>query len=156
MSSLPTGPWDSETPATAPVPEQPSLQRPPIELRLVSKRIPIKYCEFKISNTAKVMLKSETQAIACEGIQFTSSSAFEMSTIMRIWIEIPDFWSRKSRLVGYKHTDAPKWFQMLARVVSCEELNKRGSKFQLVCESVNMEPADQAVLNDYLGLGSRA
>jgi hypothetical protein len=100
------------------------------------------------------MLKSDTQAIACEGIQFTSPVAFEPGSILRVWIEIPDFWTKKSRHVGYKHTDAPSWFQMLARTIRCEELNKRGSKFQLICESVNMDPADQNVLREYLGLGA--
>lgn len=125
----------------------------PVEVRLVSKKIPIRYCEFKISNSSGKMLKADTQAIACEGVQFVAAMAVAVGTIMRVWIEIPDFWSRKARHVGYKHTDAPKWFQMLARVVSCEELNKRGNKFQLICESVNMDPADQAVLSEYLGLG---
>jgi hypothetical protein len=128
-------------------------QSPPIELRLVSKKIPIRYCEFKISNTQSKMLKSDSQVIAGEGIQFAASVAFTPGTILRVWIEIPDFWSRKSRHVGYKHTDAPKWFQMLARVITCEEAGKRGNKFQLTCESVNMDPDDQVVLNEYLGLG---
>lgn len=126
---------------------------PAVALCLVNRKLPIRFCEFKISNTPRKMLKSDTQAIAVEGIQFTSSAQFEPGVIMRVWIELPDYWSRKSRHVGYRHTEAPSWFQMLARVLSCDELNKRGSKFQILCESVNLDPADVRVLREFLGTG---
>ncbi len=125
----------------------------PQQIQLVSKKLPIRYCEFKISNNVKKMFRADSQGLSSQGIQFTSTLAFEPGVLMRVWIELPDFWARKSRHVGYRHTDAPTWFQMLARVISCDEMNKRGSKFQLLCESVNMDPNDDKVLRDFLGLG---
>lgn len=119
---------------------------------LVLKRIPIRFCEFKISNSSKKMLRSETKSISPRAIQFASSFPFELGILMRIWIEMPDYWARKSRHVGYRHTDAPKWFQTLGRVTSCDEMNKRGNRFQILCETVNLDIHDERVLCDYLGL----
>lgn len=135
--------------------ESHSLELPLPKYSLINKRLSIRYCEFKISNTPSKMLKSDTQAIAPEGIQFISSIPFEPGVIVRVWIEIPDYWSRKARHVDYKHTDAPSYFQMLSRVLTCAECNKRGTKFQVLCESVNLDPADANVLREYLGLGTQ-
>ena len=133
--------------------ETQTQQISPLKLKLINKKLPIRYCEFKISNSTNKMTKSDTQAISPSGIQFVSAYVFDPGCLLRIWIEVPDYWARKSRHVGYRHTEAPTWFQMLARVLTCEELNKRGSKFQLLCESVNLDPADEKVLKDFLGCG---
>lgn len=123
----------------------------PLQLKLVSKKIPIKYCEFKISNAPNKMLTGETVALSALGIMYNSSVAFLPGSLMRVWIEMPDYWARKSRLVGYRHTEAPSYFQMLARCLTCEESGKRNTKFQLMCQTVNLDPIDELVLSDYLG-----
>lgn len=124
----------------------------PLTLKLVSKKIPIKFAEYRISNTVNKMLPSETIGISSLGVLFASSLAFPRGALMRVWIEMPDYWARKSRHVGYRHTEAPSWFQLLARVVACEETGKRNAKYQLLCQTVNLDPVDETVLNDYLGL----
>ena len=126
----------------------------PLSLKLVSKKIPAKYCEYKISNTPQKMLNTETTSISGLGLTFQASQSFGRGTLMRVWIEMPDYWARKSRHVGYRHTDAPTFFQILARVVNCEETGKRGNKFQIMCQNLNLDPVDELVLNDYLGCGA--
>lgn len=133
--------------------QQTQLNLPtPLQLKLINKKIAMKFCEFKISNTAEKMLTSETISISALGILFNSSVNFPLATLVRIWIEMPDYWPRKQRHVGYRHTDAPTYFQMLARVVSSEETNKRNMKHQILCQTLNLDPVDEAVLNEYLGV----
>lgn len=132
---------------------QPVSQVPtPLQLKLINKKIPIKFCEYKISNTSEKMLSTETISVSPMGVLFNSPTTFPVGALMRIWMEMPDYWPRKSRLVGYRHTDAPTFFQVLTRVVSCEETNKRNMKFQLLCQTLNMDAVDEQVLNEYLGV----
>lgn len=126
----------------------------PLQLKLVNKRIGMKFCEFKISNTADKMHNTDTVSISSLGILFNSPVGFTSGTLVRVWIEMPDYWPRKSRFVGYRHTDAPTFFQILARVVSCEETSKRNMKFQLLCQNLNLDSVDEMVLNEFLGVRS--
>lgn len=125
----------------------------PLSLKLVGKKIPLRFCEFKISNTVTKMHASDALGISALGVLLQSPVAFGPGTLMRVWVEMPDYWARKSRHVGYRHTDAPTYFQILARVVNCEEAGKRGNKFQILCQNLNLDPVDELVLNDYLGVG---
>ncbi len=124
----------------------------PADLRLVNKKIPVRYCEFKITNTAAKMLQSETVSASNMGLIIHSTVPFTPGTLLRVWVDMPDFWARKSRLVAYRHTNAPTYFQVLSRVVACDNLSKRTPKYQILCENVNLDPVDERVLCDYLGI----
>lgn len=123
----------------------------PVQLRLVNKKIPMRYCEFKISNNHAKMLNGETASISNHGLLFNAAVAFSVGSLLRVWVEMPDYWARKSRRVDYRQTEAPTYFQVLARVVHAVELGKKGSKHQLTCQILNLDPVDEEVLVDYLG-----
>jgi hypothetical protein len=74
---------------------------------------------------------------------------------MRILVELPDYWARKAKHVQYRHTSAPTHFQILARVVGCEDIGKRGQKFQMILENVNIDPIDEIVLCEFLGITAK-
>ena len=99
----------------------------PFDLKLVTKKIPMKFCEYKISNTPNKMLLTESIGISTKGMLFQSLTEFKKGSLLRIWVELPDYWSRKSKIVEYRHTEAPTFFQVLARVLSVEEILKRGT-----------------------------
>ena len=122
----------------------------PFGLKLVPKRIPIKFCEYKISNLVYKMLDSESIAISTKGILFQSVTEFKKGVLLRIWVELPDYWLRKSRVVDYKHTEAPTYFQVLCRVSTSDELLKKGTKYQILSEILSLDPVDESVLVDYL------
>lgn len=124
----------------------------PLTLRLVAKRIPIRFAEYRISTNPQKMVQGECSGVSNLGIQFGSAVPFPKSALMRIWMEMPDYWARKARHVGYRHTEAPTYFQLLARVTNCEETGKRNAKYQILCQTVNLDPIDEVVLCDYLGL----
>lgn len=125
------------------------------DLRLVNKKVSIKYCEYKITNSAEKMLSTETISISNAGMMLHSSIPFSQGMLLRIWVEMPDFWARKSRHVSYRHTNAPSYFQVLGRVLGCEDLSKRTPKFQILCENVNLDPVDERVLCEFLGIESK-
>lgn len=127
-----------------------------LRLRLVSKKIPLRYCKFNITNTYNKMLQGETISVAPDGAMFYSSLSYEAGCLMRLYIELPDFWARKARHVDYRHTDAPSHFQMLCRVVTCEDVGKRPNRFMITVQTVNIDPVDGRVLADYLGVGASA
>jgi hypothetical protein len=127
-----------------------------LRLRLVSKKIPLRYCKFNITNTLSKMLQGETISVAPDGVMFYSSLSYETGCLMRLYVELPDYWARKSRHVEYRHTEAPGHFQMLCRVVSCEDVGKRPNRYMITVQTVNMDPIDGKVLADYLGVGALA
>lgn len=122
----------------------------PFDLRLVTKKIKIKFSSYKISNTVKNMMQSESIAISNKGVLFPSDSYYEKGTLMRVWIEIPDYWSRKSKHVEFRHSEAPTHFQILSRVIQCEEQNQSSAPYQVLCENLNIDSIDESVLQDYL------
>ena len=126
-----------------------------LRLRLVSRKIPVKYCKFNISNTVNKMLQGETLSVAPDGATFYSSLAYDEGCLMRLLVEIPDFWALKSRHVDYRHTDAPAHFQMLCRVLTCEDVGKRPNRYLITVQTVNIDPIDGRVLADFLGVGAQ-
>ena len=126
-----------------------------LRLRLVSKKIPLKYCKFNISNSINKMLQGETFSVAPDGATFYSSLAYDEGCLMRLLIELPDFWALKSRHVEYRHTDAPAHFQMLSRVLTCEDVGKRPNRYLITVQTVNIDPIDGRVLADFLGVGAQ-
>lgn len=127
-----------------------------LRMRLVAKKIPLRYCKFNITNTYNKMLQGETVSVAPDGAVFYSSLVYDIGCLMRLYIELPDFWARKSRHVDYRHTDAPSHFQMLCRVMTCEDVGKRPNRFMITVQTVNIDPVDGRVLADYLGVGAHS
>jgi hypothetical protein len=127
-----------------------------LRLRLVSKKIPLRYCKFNITNSENKMLQGESLSVAPDGIMFYSSLSYETGCLMRVHVKLPDYWARKSRHVEYRHTEAPSHFQMLCRVISCEDVGSRPNRYMLTVQTVNIDPVDGKVLSDYLGVGASA
>lgn len=127
-----------------------------LRMKLVSKKVPLRYCKFNITNTLAKMLQGETVTIAPDGATFYSSLSYEPGALMRLLIEIPDYWARKSRHVDYRHTEAPSSFQVLSRVVNCEDIGKRPNRYLITVQTVNIDPIDGRVLADYVGVSTGA
>lgn len=120
------------------------------EFSLVARKVPIRISEFRINPLKNQSLETETISLSSKGLLFSIPMPFRPGTLLRAAIELPDFWARKSALVGYKHTDAPTSFQMLVRVVSFQEVLRKGKKFEILAETVNIDPVDDQVLSEFL------
>lgn len=95
----------------------------------------------------------QTVHISPYGIQFRSADQYSEGDLLKIHISLPNYWERKQRFVDYGRVDSPRDFKILVKVVSSEEIGKRGKKKMVVCRTVNMDQVDGQVLKSFLQEG---
>lgn len=52
-----------------------------LRLRLVARKIPLKYCKFNISNTVNKMMQGETLSLAQDGATFYSTLSYDQDVL---------------------------------------------------------------------------
>ena len=57
-----------------------------LRLRLVARKIPLKYCKFNISNTVNKMMQGETLSLAQDGATFYSTLSYDQGCLMRLLV----------------------------------------------------------------------
>ena len=95
----------------------------------------------------------QTVHISPYGVQFRSADQFIEGDLLKIHINLPNYWERKQRFVDYGRVDSPRDFKILVKVVSSEDIGKRGKKKMVVCRTVNMDQVDEQVLKTFLQEG---
>ena len=95
----------------------------------------------------------QTVHISPYGVQFRSTDQYSEGDLLKIHISLPNYWERKQRFVDYGRVDSPRDFKILVKVVSSEEIGKRGKKKMVVCRTVNMDQVDEQVLKTFLQEG---
>ena len=76
----------------------------------------------------------QTVHISPYGVQFRSGDKFAEGDLLKIHVSLPNYWERKQRFVDYGRVDTPEDFKILVKVVSSEEIGKRGKKKWLFAE----------------------
>jgi hypothetical protein len=111
-------------------------------------------------NVARYGINSEvnleeglTVHISPYGLQFRVTEEYEEGQLLKIHINMPDYWERKQRFVDYSRIDTPGNFKILAKVVSTEDVGKRGKKKIVLVRTVNMDEIDEQVLKAFLQEG---
>ena len=94
--------------------------------------------------------KGLTTYISPYGLEFHSPKEYALGTLLKINIEIPDYWSLKQQFVDYGRIDSPADFRVLAKVVKTENIGKRGKKKLVLVQTVNIDEVDELVLKSYL------
>ncbi|MCX6128241.1 MAG: PilZ domain-containing protein [Proteobacteria bacterium] len=97
--------------------------------------------------------EGQTVHISPYGIQFRAAEGYQEGDLLKIHINIPDYWERKQRFVDYSRIDTPANFKILAKVVSTEEVGKRGKRRIVLARTVNMDEIDEQVLKAFLQEG---
>jgi hypothetical protein len=97
--------------------------------------------------------EAQTVHISPYGIQFRVTEEYEEGQLLKIHINMPDYWERKQRFVDYSRIDTPSNFKILAKVVSTEDVGKRGKKKIVLARTVNMDEIDEQVLKAFLQEG---
>ena len=97
--------------------------------------------------------EGQTMHISPFGVEFRSTHPYHEGELLKIHVVIPDYWERKQRLVDYNRIDTPGNFRILAKVVSSEEIGKRGKKRVILARTVNMDEVDEQVLKAFLQEG---
>ena len=95
----------------------------------------------------------QTVHISPYGIQFRSVDRYTEGDLLKIHVSLPNYWERKQRFVDYGRVDSPKDFRILVKVVSSEDIGKRGKRKMVVCRTVNMDEVDEQVLKTFLQEG---
>ena len=114
-----------------------------------NRRLTLAVCQYGIK-AEDDDLSGQTVHISPHGIQFRSPKHYEEGSLLKIHVAIPDYWERKQRFVDYGRVDIPRKFKILAKVVSSEDIGKRGKKKMVLCRTVNMDGVDEQVLKTFL------
>jgi hypothetical protein len=97
--------------------------------------------------------KAHTTFISPHGLEFQIPADYAHGTLLKIDVNIPDFWSRKQQFVDYSRIDSPQQFKILAKVVHIEEIGKRGRRKLVLAQTVNIDEVDEQVLKAFLQEG---
>jgi hypothetical protein len=94
--------------------------------------------------------KGQSVHISPHGIEFQGMREYPEGTLLKINVELPDYWARKQKFVEYSRIDSPGQFRVLAKVIRTEEIGKRGKKKKVIVQTVNIDEVDEKVLKSFL------
>ena len=117
-----------------------------------NRRLSVGVAKYGISSSPGEE-EAQTMHISPFGLQLRVSQDYEQGDLLKIHVNIPDYWERKRRFVDYSRIDTPENFKILAKVVSTEEVGKRGKKKIVLARVVNMDEVDEHVLKSFLQEG---
>ena len=92
----------------------------------------------------------QTVHISPYGVQFRSGKHFNEGELLKVHVNIPNYWARKQKFVDYGRIDTPENFKILVKVVSSEDIGKRGKRKMVLARTVNMDEVDNEVLKSFL------
>lgn len=118
-----------------------------------NKKVPISVMPFSLKSDPGHSHDIHSLFISPHGIEFQAPADYKEGSLLKIEVTLPDFWTRKQRVVEYRRIDAPDTFRILAKVIRVEDIGKRGRKKQFIAQTVNLDPSDEQVLRKYLEEG---
>lgn len=114
-----------------------------------NKKIPIDVAPYGLHSESS-QETGQSLFISPHGMEFQGTVPYEEGTLLKININLPNYWDRKQRLVDYGRVDHPDNFKILAKVVKSVEVGKRGKKKRVLVRTVNMDQVDEQVLKNFL------
>lgn len=96
---------------------------------------------------------NQTQFISPHGIEFKTANDYVEGDLLKIQVQLPDYWNRKQKFVDYGRVDTPDQFRILGKVVKSEEVGKRGKKKLITVKTLIMDDVDEQVLKTFLQEG---
>lgn len=118
-----------------------------------NRKVSINYGTYSLMTDEESMEITQSIHISPAGIEFQSTTNFQEGTLLRILVNIPDYWQRKRRFVEYRRIDQPDRFSILAKVVRSEDVGRRGKKKMVTVQTVSIDETDELVLKSYLQEG---
>ncbi len=118
-----------------------------------NKKIPLAIAQYGIKIGDDPSGDNHSTFISPHGIEFRSTCDYPEGTLLKIEINLPDYWERKQRFVEYGRVDRPENFRILAKVVKTEDVGKRGKKKMVIAQTVIIDEVDEQVLKSYLQEG---
>ncbi|MCX6117318.1 MAG: hypothetical protein NT027_07240 [Proteobacteria bacterium] len=118
-----------------------------------NRKVQINFGAYSLSSDEKLMEAAQSVHISPAGIEFQSQQAFTEGTLLRIHVNIPDYWQRKTKFVEYRRIDQPARFSILAKVIQTQDVGKRGKKKMVTVQTVSIDETDELVLKSFLQEG---
>jgi hypothetical protein len=118
-----------------------------------TRKVSMRYGAYSISADESSLESTLSMHISPHGIEFQTTSSYSPGTLLRIHLDIPDYRQRKLRFVQYRRIDQPARFPILAKVVSVQDVGRRGKKKIVTVQTVNIDETDELVLKSYLQEG---
>jgi hypothetical protein len=161
-----TTPQDTSTQAASPTTQtaaQTSSATPPSSAKFdasvikkyprSTRKVSIRYGTYSLNADEDQFEATQSLHISPHGIEFHTTTAFQPGTLLRIHLDIPDYWQRKLRFVQYRRIDQPVRFPILAKVVTVEDVGRRGKKKIVTVQTVSIDETDELVLKSFLQEG---
>lgn len=117
-----------------------------------NKRLEVKVKKYEFMSGDDAV-KSQTTRLSPDAIEFRSSKDFEVGTLLKINLVIPNYWDRKQQLVNYGRIDQPSELSILAKVVKSSKSGKRSRNRMVVAKTVNIADVDEKLLEEFLTKG---
>ena len=115
-----------------------------------NRRIQLGVSEYNLATAEDGEKRGHTCHISPHGIEFQSPGEFPEGALLKIHVNLPNYWNRKQKFVNYRRIDSPNNFKVLAKVLRSEEVGKRGKKKRVLVQTVNIDEVDEQVLRAYL------
>jgi hypothetical protein len=114
-----------------------------------NKKITMQVHPYRLLHEKNPPEEGHTLYISPHGIEFHSPQEYPEGMLLKIHLELPDYWKRKKQFVEYNRIDVPDSLKMLVRVIKTDSATK-GKKKTVLVQTVNMEEIDETVLKLFL------
>ncbi len=118
-----------------------------------NRKVAMRYGAYGLPSEEDTLAATQSVHISPQGIEFCTTEAYAPGTLLRIQLDIPDYWQRKLRFVQYRRIDQPARFPILAKVISSEAVGRRGKKKIVTVQTVSIDETDELVLKNFLQEG---
>lgn len=118
-----------------------------------NRKVHINFGAYSLLSNDDSMEATQSIHISPGGIEFQSQQPLPEGTLLKIHVNIPNYWQRKRRFVEYRRVDQPERFSILAKVVHSEDIGRRGKKKLVTVQTVSIDETDEMVLKSYLQEG---
>ena len=118
------------------------------------KRVPLFVGPVSVREDRGEKENSSSTHISPHGIEFKTEERFNDGDLVKIQVNIPDFWKRKQKFVNYTRIDCPENFRILAKVVKTDILGKNKKKQLVTVQTLVIDSVDEQVLEEYIKGGA--
>jgi|GEM_PF-3598069 len=100
--------------------------------------------------------RAKTKLLSPYGIEIVTTKDLHKDQVLRLAIRIPDYWQLKSEVVDYHCIETPRDLEALGKVLEINRHSIRGRKKDVLIQIVNIDPADEEVIQNYILKNSAA
>ncbi len=113
------------------------------------QRVTVFFEGYMIDGAAEAN-RAKTKLLSPFGIEIVTTKDLHQDQVLRLAIRLPDYWNLKSEVVDYHCIETPRDLEALGKVVEVNRHSVRGRKKDVLIQIVNIDPADEEVIQNYI------